>query len=151
MTRIVEAAGFTVTWNLAPAHDRIVETVRTVADLLDEQSQSDQGHNEAFRVVADLAYRLDHLDVAAFVDMTRTDPGSTGDRRWDALIGGIVERGAHRLGARVPTWTAAPARFLDVWWFVSPYRSLHASAMVEAPPELANRGVFVHASSLSRV
>lgn len=145
MTRIVNAAGFTVTWNLAPS-TLLVQTVDAVAGLLRESADK-----EAFRLVADLAHRLDGVPVQEFIRGTRQDPGSTGDRRWDALVGGVIERAAHRHGVRVPSWTATVDRFLDQWWFLSPYLSLHASAIVEAPPELANRGVFLHESSLSRV
>ncbi|MGI8684968.1 MAG: helix-turn-helix transcriptional regulator [Acidimicrobiales bacterium] len=146
MTRIARAAGFAVTWDLAPASSLLVRTVQTVGDLLWERAPK-----EGFRLIADLAARLDRLLPADFTNETRQDPGSTGDRRWDALVAGVVERAAHRADARAPSWTAAPGRFLDAWWFVSPYGTLHASALVESPPELANRGVFVHESSLARV
>ncbi len=146
MTRIAAAGGFAVTWDLAPVDSLTVRTVQEVAGLLSGGSDK-----EAFRLVADLANRLDRLSPATFTALTRADPGSTGDRRFDALVAGVVERAAHRIGARVPTWTAAPTKFLRAWWFVSPYRTLHASALVESPPELANRGVFLHESSLSRV
>lgn len=146
MTRIARAAGFHVTWRLAPRSLLPVRTVEAVAETLLEGTD-----REAFRLVADLAARLDRLDSQVFIESTRDDPGSVGDQRWDALIAGVVERAAHGHGVRVPAWTAAADRFLDSWWFLSPYRSLHASALVESPPELSNRGVFVHESSLSRV
>lgn len=146
MTRIAAAAGFAVTWDLAHVSSLTVLTVQAVTDLLTEGADK-----EAFRLVADLAARLDRLTPGEFITDTRPDPGSAGDRRWDALIAGVIERAAHRVGVRVPSWTAVPARFLQTWWFVSPYETLHASALVESPPELANRGVFLHESSLSRV
>jgi hypothetical protein len=34
---------------------------------------------------------------------------------------------------------------------VSPYPSLHASALVSSPAAFANRGVFLHADSLTSV
>lgn len=146
MTRIAKAAGFAVSWNLTPLTCLTVETVEAVGDLLVERREK-----EAFRLVADLAHRLDGLTRGELIEETRPDPGSTGNHRWDALMGGIVERAAHRGGVRVPSWTAVRSRFLERWWFVSPYRSLHASALVESPPELATRGVFLHESSLARV
>lgn len=146
MTRIANAAGFEVSWALAPRSSLTARTVNEVADLLAER-----GQKEAFRLVAELASRLDRLSAQEFIEVTRADPGSIGERKWDALLAGVVERAAHRHGVRVPSWTATPDRFLDVWWFLSPYKTLHASAMVETPPELANRGVFLHESSLSRI
>lgn len=38
-----------------------------------------------------------------------------------------------------------------MWWFVTTYRSLYASAMVHTPAGHANRGVFLHADSLLSV
>lgn len=146
MTRIARAAGLAVTWNLVPAKLLIVETVLEVSDLL-------AGHQdkEAFRLVADLSHRLDGLTAAELLEETGPDPGSSGDPRWDALIGGIAERAANRAGIRVPTWTEVQARFLTTKWFLSPYASVQASALVDSPPELAKRGVFLHESSLARV
>ena len=106
---------------------------------------------EALRLAAGLASRLAAMTPEEVARAIEHDPGSTGDRRWDALIAGVVEWAAHRAAVRTPIWTAAQNRFLDEWWFLTPYRSLHASAMVETPAELANRGVFVHESSLSGV
>ena len=146
MTRIAAAAGLAVAWNLGPVSLVTARPVQAVTELLVETADK-----EAFRLIADLAARLDRLSPHEFIADTRADPGSTGDRRFDALVAGIVERAAHRAGTRVPSWTAVPARFLDTWWFVSPDKTLHASALVESPPELANRGVFLHESSLARV
>lgn len=54
-------------------------------------------------------------------------------------------------GVRTPAWTAAASRFLDRWWLLTPYRSLHASFLVDTPAELANRGAFVDEASLLSV
>ena len=70
---------------------------------------------------------------------------------WDALLAGVVEQCCFDHGVAVPAWTLHPARFLDQWWFVTPYPSLHASAFVATPAALANRGVFIHGSSLESV
>jgi hypothetical protein len=79
------------------------------------------------------------------------DPGTCGDPRWDALVGGLGERLARLRGLPVPDWTAQPVRTLERWWFLAPYASLYASALVGTPPGLASRGVFVHSSSLESV
>jgi len=79
------------------------------------------------------------------------DPGSCGDQRWDALVAGLVERVARLRGMRVPAWVSDPDRYLAQWWFLVPYRSLHASVLVGNVPELANRGVFLHEASLESV
>ena len=135
LDRLIAAAGWAVAWSLAPARAVVHQTVDAIAQSLhagDEQ--------EALRLAADLWTGLESMDSADVAAEVETDPGSTGDRRWDALVAGVIERAAH--GARVPTpmWTAAKARFLDEWWFLTPYTSLHASALVETPAELSTAG-----------
>lgn len=144
LDRIVRAAGSTLQWSLGPSGSVLTTTVAGIGDALRRRDEP-----EALRHVATLHEALGHHSGPA-ADLT-DDPGSTGDRRWDALVAGVVERAAHRAGVRTPAWTASPERFLDTWWFVSPYPALHASALVDAPAELANRGVFLHAGSLESV
>ena len=103
LNRLVAGAGFSVAWSLAPAASIVSATVEAVADSL----HGDDEH-EALRLAADLWGRLARSDdgLAAAIE---DDPGSTGDQRWDALIGGLVERAAHAGGIRAPMWTAAKA------------------------------------------
>ena len=146
LNRLLAAAGCSVAWFLGPDRSVVHATVDAIARSLhvgDEQ--------EALRLAADLLSGLAAQPASDVAREIESDPGSTGDRRWDALLGGVVERAAHLAGVRTPVWTAAGSRFLDDWWFLTPYRSLHASALVHTPAELANRGVFVHESSLRSV
>lgn len=83
--------------------------------------------------------------------MVAVEPGPTGDRRWDAMLAAAAEHLCYHHGLSVPPWSVDPSRFLDHWWFVSPYRSVHASALVSTPAAFANRGVFIHAGSLASV
>lgn len=83
--------------------------------------------------------------------MVEREPATTGDPRWDALVAATVEHLCYHGGIDVPAWALAPQRFLDRMWFVSPYRSVHASAFVATPAAFANRGVFVHLDSLQSV
>lgn len=105
----------------------------------------------ALRLAAGLYTALTTLIAADLALAIEGEPPSTGDARWDALIAGLVERAARTGGVRTPLWTAGPGRFLDRWWFVTPYRSLHATVLVQTPAELANRGVFVDEASLHTV
>jgi hypothetical protein len=67
------------------------------------------------------------------------------------LLAATAEHLCFHQALGVPAWTVAPRRFLERWWFVSPYRSVHASALVSTPAAFANRGVFLHADSLASV
>jgi transcriptional regulator with XRE-family HTH domain len=77
------------------------------------------------------------------------DPGLSGDRRWDALIGGVVEMLCAEVDLSVPAWASGPGRFLDELWFYSSLRSLWPYIFVTTPAALASRGVFLSADSLA--
>jgi len=120
------------------------DLINQIKDSLSEDNQA-----EALRVVADFYSRQVAADqVVSDLDK---DPGSVGDSKWDALIAGVVERIFNKRNESVPAWTINQSRFCHPWWFVSPYVALHASAIVNSAPELANRGVFLHADSLESV
>ena len=146
VTRLAAAAGCSVAWALVP----VKSVVHAAVDAISRSLHVGDEH-EALRLVAELWTGLVSMNASTVDVELEGDPGSTGDRRWDALVAGIVEWAAHAVEVRTPPWTATKERFLDEWWFVTPYRSLHASALVETPAELANRGVFLHESSLRSV
>ncbi len=102
----------------------------------------------ALRCAVQLLDDLARVSAEQRPPLVRDEPPSTGDARWDALLAGVVELACHRHGLAVPGWTVAPERLLDRWWFAVPTPGLAASAFAEAPAALANRGVFLHASSL---
>ena len=143
LSRLAHAAGFEVA--VAPAGTGRVATQIAViqAALLENDS------NYALRLVAELVgwVRGGVIEMAALSD----DPGSTGDRRWDALIGGITEMLAQEQSHSVPAWASAPSRSLTNWWFVTSLHSLWPSVFVETPPTIASRGVLLSAASLSSV
>lgn len=91
---------------------------------------------------------LEQVDGAQLDALLAPRPSPCGDPRYDALIAGVVEDHAFHHGRTVPHWTAEPERFLDTWWFLTTVPELHATAFVETPAALANRGVFVRRASL---
>lgn len=107
--------------------------------------------HEALRWVAQFVALFERSPSGDRPGLVADEPLGTGDRRWDALLAGAVEQLCFDHGLAIPDWALRPGRFLDQWWFVTPYRSLHASAFVATPAALANRGVFIHGSSLESV
>ena len=103
----------------------------------------------ALRLIAELTAWVRSGEVHASV--LATDPGLLGDRRWDALIGGVAEMLCHELDQPVPGWASAPARFADRVWFFSSLRSLWPHILITTPAAIASRGVFLSAESLASV
>lgn len=112
-------------------------------------ARSPSDRHEALRWVTQFIVDFERAPAEAQFALVADEPAPTGDRRWDALLGATAEHLCYHHGVAVPAWSMAPSRFLETWWFISPYRSVHASAMVGTPAAFANRGVFVHASSLT--
>ncbi len=106
---------------------------------------------EALRCVLQLVADARAVDTESLAAMLAVEPALTGSARFDALLGGVAAHLARQAGLPAPTWTSASSRFLDEWWFVSGVASLHASALVQSPAELAIRGVFVCDGALDRV
>lgn len=128
---------------------------RTATQVKASLAEDDSG--EALRHVIqfldDIAGR-DAADVRAAIHI---EPDGVGNPRWDALLAGIAEYVAHRADLPVPGWASAPGRVLNRFWFViddilgRSAPGLDIAAFVSAPPELANRGVFLDRSSLVSV
>jgi len=127
----------------------------TIADIATEirrcLSHVPPDRHEALRWAAQFVADFERAPRNVRTKMVLEVPAATDDHRWDALLAAVVEHVCFHHGLPVPGWTFAPGRFLDRWWFVSPYRSLHASALVSTPAAFANRGVFLHSSSLTSV
>ncbi len=84
-------------------------------------------------------------DVAAFFSA----PSTTGDRRWDALLAGVVEDLCLRSGRPAPAWTRGHA--LGTFWFVSDNRAFDAYALARSPLSLKIRGVMIDPDNLVSV
>lgn len=76
-------------------------------------------------------------------------PGTTGDERWDVLLGGLAEHLNAADGRAAPAWVAESG--LDTWWFLDDSPAGRAEALVTAPAALRRRGVFLAAADLGRV
>lgn len=82
-----------------------------------------------------------------------TEPGLTGDVRYDALLAGLAVHLCREAGMEsTPAWTRAPGRLLDeIWWFDSPAPSLHALSLRDAMPAMRARGVMFSRRNLESV
>ncbi len=105
----------------------------------------------ALRVVSEFVQDVAVATSSRRDELVRPTAPATGRQEWDALLAGVVEMLALRHGLAVPAWTRTPNRFLTRWWSVADRPAAAVSAFTETPAALANRGVFLHASSLESV
>ena len=80
-----------------------------------------------------------------------SEPPPTRSAEVDAALAALAEYLARRDNWAVPLWARKPGRYSDKWWFVTPLRGMHATALQESPPSFRTRGVFITAGALSRV
>ncbi len=77
-------------------------------------------------------------------------PDPTGDRRFDAFVGGLGEHLAYHDLLTTPAWTSEHERFLDFAWFWSDLPSLRTRALIHSPASFRRRGIFVDPYDLGR-
>lgn len=70
-------------------------------------------------------------------------PRTTGDVRFDALIGAIAEHLCVASDTPTPRWALAPDRFLHRPWWVSKLPSAKRRALVHTPASFRRRGVMI--------
>jgi hypothetical protein len=79
------------------------------------------------------------------------EPSATRSAEVDAALAALAEYLARRDNWPLPSWARKPGRYSAKWWFVTPLRGMHPTALQESPPSFRTRGVFITAGALSRV
>jgi hypothetical protein len=80
-----------------------------------------------------------------------SEPPPTRSVEIDAALAALAEYLARRDNWPLPTWARKPGRYTARWWFVTPLRGMHPTALQESPPSFRTRGIFITAGALSRV
>jgi hypothetical protein len=79
------------------------------------------------------------------------EPPPTRSVEVDAALAALAEHLARRDNWPLPSWARKPGRYSAKWWFVTPLRGMHPTALQESPPSFRTRGIFITADALSRV
>lgn len=79
------------------------------------------------------------------------EPPATRSSEVDAALAALAEYLARRDKWPLPSWARKPGRYSAKWWFVTPLRGMHPTALQESPPSFRTRGIFITAGALSRV
>lgn len=79
------------------------------------------------------------------------EPARTSSPEVDAALAALAEHLARRDDWSLPPWARKPGRYSAKWWFVTPLRGMHPTALQESPPSFRTRGIFITAGALSRV
>lgn len=124
-------------------------TATDTADFVDSLLRQGKTRS-AYRAVLAFHDGLLRSDPAIRVALVVAPPSLTGDKRWDALLAGIVEHDLQNLPK--PGWLAETERIAD-GWFVDENAPTSIQARIKAstPPALRRHGVLLDRAELASV
>jgi hypothetical protein len=102
------------------------------------------------QLLDDCTHDLARSGATAASQRFTSEPPPTSSAEVDAALAALAEHLARRDNWELPTWARKPGRYSPKWWFVTPLRGMHATALQESPPSFRTRGVFITAGALSR-
>lgn len=105
----------------------------------------------AFRSIIQLNDDIERADSATRVALCLMPPATTGDRRFDALIAGLVEFKLEVAELPIPLWVSDLRFFLDTPWDIEQVPRLQEIARVGTPEQFSRRGVFIDAVNFASV
>jgi hypothetical protein len=103
------------------------------------------------QLLDDYSHDLGRVGVVVASKRFDQEPPPTSSPEVDAALAALAEYLARRDNWAVPSWARRPGRYSAKWWFVTPLRGMHATALQESPPSFRTRGIFITAGALSRV
>lgn len=147
LRHLVEAAGMRLRVEPYPDYAAsLVGLARSIREDLPADNSS-----MPVRRAAELVHRFESGDTEARHRIVTAEPPPTGDRRWDAFLGGLAEWLTVRAGMPTPKWSWGNGRYLDHGWWISPMTSMRAWEYTGTPASFQLRGVYVHRDSLTNV
>jgi transcriptional regulator with XRE-family HTH domain len=103
------------------------------------------------RLILDFVGRYRDADAGRRVGLLLGRPESTGDLRWDALLGALAEHLAFHDAVDPPAWCVEQDRFLDLPWYWVDLPSVRRRALLGAPTAFRRRNVWIDRVDLERV
>jgi hypothetical protein len=103
------------------------------------------------QLLDDYSHDLARSGISVASQRFNLEPPATRSAEVDAALAALAEYLARRDNWPVPAWARKPGRYSSKWWFVTPLRGMHATALQESPSSFRTRGVFITSGALSRV
>jgi hypothetical protein len=103
------------------------------------------------QLLDDYTHDLTRVGASVASQRFRREPPVTRSIEVDAALAALAEYLARRDNWPLPPWARKPGRYSTKWWFVTPLRGMHPTALQESPPSFRTRGIFITAGALSRV
>lgn len=117
------------------------------ADVRDALASGDDIH--AIRMLMDGINALPAAQQAGLLDDALSEPDTTGDERWDALLAGALRYRLHQMGERAPHWTYKQP-LTTSWWPFAYSPSEAYNDLAHTPAELLRLGIFLDEREFSQ-
>ncbi|HEY3959567.1 MAG TPA: helix-turn-helix transcriptional regulator [Solirubrobacteraceae bacterium] len=136
---------------------RVRPRIRRGAAALAELSQTikqdlQAGHEQdALRLLFGFADDFRGSSRPGAIELIAQEPEGTGDRRFDAALGGVAEFFAAERGIAAPAWVEAPERFVEPLWFVASRPEFNAYTLAHTPAAFLRHGVLIAREVFDRV
>jgi len=96
------------------------------------------------QLLDDYSHDLARSGVSVASQRFSREPARTRSTEVDAALAALAEYLARRDGWALPSWARKPGRYSSRWWFVSPLRGMHPTALQESPPVVPDQGDLHH-------
>jgi hypothetical protein len=119
--------------------------------LLEGESLNSVWRYVIVQLLDDYSHDLARVGASVASQRFSREPPRTRSAEVDAALAALAEYLARRDNWPVPSWARNPGRYSVRWWFVTPLRGMHPTALQQSPPSFRTRGIFITAGALSRV
>jgi len=130
-------------------------TLACTALLLREDLRTEVSETDMLRVIIQASDDFPRLTSPVERTLFLAEPGTTGDRRYDALLAGLAVHLCREAGMEsTPAWTRVPSRYLEaIWWFgrANEAQGIRALTLRDAIPSMRARGVMFSRRNLESV
>jgi hypothetical protein len=92
------------------------------------------------QLLDDYSHELARDGAAAASRRFDREPAATRSPEVDAALAALTEYLARRDGLAGAPWARKPGRYSSTWWFVTPLRGMHPTALQESPASFRTRG-----------
>ena len=113
-----------------------------------KQALSQKNTRATWRYVIQVSHNLAEAEPATRVALCLTEPVSTEDERFDALLAAIANYWLSRDSLPLPTWINNPDRSLTIPWDVESTPELQKSARKATPKSISRHGIYLAESEL---
>ena len=142
LQRLLENCGYEVSLDARPRVRRGATSLAQMAPVI-AADLANGAQEDALRLIYGFVDDFRGSPRAGKLELIAERPGTTGDRRFDALLAATAEFLSAEGHIPAPEWADAQDRYVEPWFFVTPSPDLHAYALARTPIAFARHGVFI--------